>query len=104
MTKETEKAFKIIYCEYKRRRKVGFTKNDSIKFTDKELCSLPAFSDWLHPDVSSAMVELKSLHFVKANILGDYFLENVAIEYMENKPREYFQNLSSLFDILSLFG
>ena len=103
MTKETEKAFKILYCEYKRRRKSGFTRENSIKFTGNELLNLPAFSDWLRPDIRSAMAELASLHFIKENIIGDYFLENSAIEYMDSKPKEVFEDLSKLFNLASLF-
>lgn len=54
LSSETLMAFKIIYCEYKRRRSVGFTKPDSIKFKDGEIYQIAAFKKWLQPDVDYA--------------------------------------------------
>lgn len=104
LTKDSLKAFKIIYCEFKKRRKAGFTKEDSRLFCDGEIDSLPSFSNWLKPDISSAIQELKSAQFVKENILGDITLTDAGIIFMENKPKEFFDDLKTLFDIVSLFA
>lgn len=102
LTKDTEKAFKIIYCEYRRLRKAGFTKEDSRLFKGG-VRNISAFADWLRPDVDSAVRELRSAGFLKDNILGDVTITDEGIIYMENKPREFFNELSGLFDLISLF-
>lgn len=103
LTKETERAFKIIYCEYRRLRKAGFTKRDSVTFKSGAIQKIPAFSDWNKLDILSAVSELKSVGYLKANILGDISITDNAIKYMENKPREFFNDISSLFDLVSIF-
>lgn len=103
ITKDSLKAFKIIYCEFKKRRKTGFTKEDSRFFRDGEIDSLSSFSDWLKPDISSAIQELKSAKFIKENIMGDITLTDDGIIFMESKPKEFFDDLKTLFDIVSLF-
>lgn len=103
LTNETENAFKIIFCEYKRLRKAGFTKEDSLVFKDSSIYEIPAFSEWLRPDIDSAIMELKTAGFIKLNILDDVSLTSEGIIYMENKPREFFNNLSGLFDLFSIF-
>lgn len=103
MTKDTEKAFKIIFCEYKLRRKKGFTKDNSICFEDGELQSLNSFSTWLRPDIKSALDELIAAKYLKKNIIGDITLTNDGIEYMESKSKDFFNDVSKLFDIVALF-
>ena len=100
---ETLMAFKIIYCEYKRRRSVGFTKPDSIKFKDGEIYQIAAFKKWLQPDVDYAIHELVTVKYLKKNILGDIQLTEAGIAYMQNKPRQFFEDLSKLFDLASIF-
>jgi len=103
ITSDTLKAFKIIYCEYRRRRKAGFTKSDSLKFPDGSIESLPAFSSWLRPDIESAIDELLSKGLLKQDILGNNKLTDAGIIYMENKPKEFFNDVATLFDIVSIF-
>ena len=100
---ETLMAFKIIYCEYNRRRSVGFTKPDSIKFKDGEIYQIAAFKKWLQPDVDYAIHELVTAKYLKKNILGDIQLTEAGIAYMQNKPRQFFEDLSKLFDLASIF-
>lgn len=101
LTKDTEKAFKIIYCEYKSLRKKGFTKPDSAKF--KDIKDISAFSDWLSPDINASIDELRKEKYIKENILGHVTITDEGIKYMENKPKEFFNDISSLFNIASLF-
>lgn len=103
ITKDALKAFKIIYCEFKRRRKAGFTKIDSLTFSDGELESLPAFSKWLKPDIQTAFEELKSAKYLKEDIIGNIKITDSGLLFMENKPKEFFNDLTNLFDIVSLF-
>ena len=103
LSNETLMAFKIIYCEYKRRRSVGFTKPDSIKFTDGEVYQIAAFKKWLQPDIDYAIHELETSKYLKENILGDIQITETGISYMESKPRQFFEDLSKLFDLASIF-
>lgn len=90
MTKDTEKAFVIIYSEYLRRRSFGTAKNQAVQFEDAKLRKIDAFSTWNPQDISYCMEELRKLGYVKRNILDDVILLESGIEYMENKPKEYF--------------
>lgn len=103
LTKDTEKVFKIIYCEYRRLRKAGFTKQDSREFEYAKLPKIPAFSNWLKPDIDTAIEELQSSGYIKKNILDDIVITDEGIKYMENKPKEFFGDLSNLFDLVSIF-
>lgn len=55
MTKETEKAFKILYCEYKRRRKSGSPKHEAVEFEGDSISKIEAFSKWHPADIQYAM-------------------------------------------------
>lgn len=104
LTKETEKAFKIIFCEYKRLRKAGFTKEDSLTFEDEVLYNLPAFSDWLKPDINCAIKELCSSDFLQENIWGEIPITSSGIKYMEEMPQNFFKELSNLFDLVAILS
>lgn len=103
MTKETEKAFKILYCEYKRRRKSGDSKRKAMSFEDGYIGKIDAFSKWNHDDISYALQELRNAGFIKIYICGDVDLTESGIEFMEDKPKEFFEGLSSFFDLVGLF-
>lgn len=103
MTKDTEKAFKIIYCEYKRLRKAGYSKKDAMEFNGNSVYKIPAFSKWLRPDIDCALEELIEPKYLKEDVTGDISITSDGIEYMENKPKEFFNDLSGLFDIVGLF-
>ena len=103
MTKETEKAFKILYCEYKRRRKAGSSKATAMEFEDGTITTISAFQKWLPEDVRYALQELKAVGYVKIDIIGDVTLTESGIEFMENKPKEFFSDLTGLFDLVTLF-
>lgn len=102
LTKDTEKAFKIIFCEYKSLRKKGFTKDDSRVF--KNISDISAFSSWLSPDIDSAINELLSCKYISKNILGVIKITDEGLKYMENKPREFFNDISKLFDLIAILG
>ena len=104
MTKETEKALKILFCEYKRRRKASFSKQDAVRFEDAAIGSLKAFSKWVPADISYAIQELKKSEFVRLDILGNVELLESGIEFMETKPKEFFQGVAEFFDLASILG
>lgn len=102
LTKDTEKAFKIIFCEYKSSRKKGFTKDDSRVF--KNINDISAFSSWLNPDINSAINELLSCKYISKNILGVIKITDEGLKYMENKPKEFFEDVSKLFNLVTIFS
>lgn len=102
MTKETEKAFKILYCEYKHRRKSGIPKSTAMEFEDGCIQRLSAFQSWLADDIGHALQELKKAGYVKIFIYGDCALTEAGLEFMENKPKEFFAELGNLFDLVGL--
>ena len=104
MTRETEKAFKILYCEYKRRRKDGESKPNALEFEDTNVGRIPAFRNWLPADLNYAVQELNAEKYVKVDILGNITLQESGIEYMESKPKEFFQGLKDFFDLGSILG
>lgn len=103
ISNDSLKAFKIIYCEYKKRRKSGFTKSDSIEFPDGSIELLDAFSSWLRPDIESAIAELVEKKLLWENVLGDNRITDQGLIFMESKPKEFFEDVSKLFDIASIF-
>ena len=96
MTKDTEKAFVIIYSEYLRRRSFGTAKNQAVRFEDSKLRAIEAFSNWNTEDIRYSLHELKKLGYIKMDILGDAALQESGIEYMENMPKEYFSAFAGL--------
>lgn len=104
MTKETEKAFKILYCEYKRRRKSGSSKSTAMEFEDGSIGRINAFKDWMPEDIRYALQELKSAGYIRTDILGNVELCERGLECMESKPKEFFSELGGLFDLVGLFG
>lgn len=104
MTKETEKAFKILFCEYKRRRKSGLPKQDAVCFEDAAISDIEAFSKWLPADISYAMQELRNANFIRLDILGDVELLESGIEFMEAKPKDFFKGLADFFDLGAILG
>lgn len=102
MTRETEKAFKILYCEYKRRRKSGCYKSAAMEFEDGNIQKLPAFQSWMADDIGYALQELKKAGYINIFIYGDCVLTEDGLEFMENKPKEFFAELGNLFDLVSL--
>lgn len=105
MTKDTEKAFVIIYAEYLRRRNFGTAKNQAVRFENSKLRSIEAFSNWDPEDIRYCLHELRKLGYIKQDIIGDVTLQESGIEYMENKPKEYFQCFAgAIKDLLSIVG
>lgn len=96
MTKDTEKAFVIIYSEYLRRRSFGTAKNQAAKFEDAKLHAIEAFSNWNTEDIRYSLHELKNLGYIKMDVLGDVTLQESGIEYMDRMPKEYFSSFAGL--------
>ena len=94
MTKDTEKAFVILYSEYLRRRSFGTAKNQAVRFEDSKLRAIDAFSDWDSEDIRYSLEELKEHGYVSTNILGDVEILRDGIKYMESKPKEFFSAFS----------
>ena len=102
LTKSTEKALKILYCEYRKLVKAGFSQSDAAEFNGQNIYNLAAFSDWLCADIQFAVEELQSAEFISTNVLGDIALTTAGIKYMQGKPKEFFKELSGFFDLLSI--
>ena len=96
MTKDTEKAFVIIYSEYLRRRSIGTAKYLAVRFEGSKLNSIDAFSCWHPEDIRYSLQELRKLGFVKIDIIGDVTLQESGIGYMESRPREYFSSFAGI--------
>ena len=79
LSNETLTVFKIIYCEYKRRRSVGFTKPDSIKFKDGEIYQIAAFKNRLRPDIDYAVHELATVKYLKKIFWEIFSLQRQAL-------------------------
>lgn len=103
MTKETEKVLKILYCEFKRRRKSGCSKPTAMHFENGSIPKMDAFQNWLPEDISYALQELKTSGFVGSDICGNVTLTETAVEFMQEKPKEFFDGLSSFFDLVGIF-
>lgn len=103
MTKDTEKAFVIIYSEYLRRRKFGTSKTQALRFEYTKILSIEAFSSWDAEDIRYSLRELKKLGHIQMDIFGEVQLSQDGIQYMESRPREYFQPFAgAITDLLSL--
>lgn len=103
MTKDTEKAFVIIYSEYLRRRSFGTAKNQAVQFEDSKINAIDAFKNWHPADISYCLQELRKCGYVKIDIMGDVTLQESGIEYIESKPKEYFSAFAGIIkDLLGL--
>ena len=107
MTKETEKAFVILYSEYLRRRSFGTAKNQAVQFEDAKLMKIDAFSNWNPSDIHYSLQELKKNGYINLNICGDVEILKSGIEYMESKPKVYFSSfagiIKGIIDLISAF-
>lgn len=107
MTKDAEKALIIIYCQYKKRVSLGTSEEDARYFEDAKLRALNNFSDWDHSKLKLSIQQLKNLCYISMNILGDVRLLDKGIEFIESKPKEYFDSfltaVSGLASIVSMF-
>ena len=65
---------------------------------------ISAFSSWLSPDIDSAINELLSCKYISKNILGIIKITDEGLKYMENKPREFFNDISKFFDLITILG
>ena len=90
MTKETEKALIIIYCQYKKRLGYGTNEEDARYFEDAKLRNIDNFSDWSPSKLKLSIQQLKKEGYIFMNIWDDIRLLDKGIEYVESKPKEYF--------------
>lgn len=102
LTKISEKALKILYCEYRQIVKAGFSHSDATELNGQNIYNLPAFSDWLRADMEFAIDELKTAEFLSSNVQGGISLTPNGIKHMQGKPKEFFGELSSIFDLLNI--
>lgn len=103
MTRETEKAFVIIYSEYLRRRSFGTAKSQALFFKRERLYMIDAFANWDPGDIRYALHEIKKCGFVAIDIFGNVEILEAGIDYAERKPREYWDSFSGVInDLLSL--
>lgn len=103
LSNETLQIFKILYCEYRSRRNKGFIKVDSLKFTKEDLQNMSYLSSWHSQDISYALQELKEAGFISRNILGTITLQESSLKFMQDKPKEFFKDISKYFiDLISL--
>lgn len=107
MTRDTEKAFVIIYSEYLRRRSFGTAKNQSVRFERARLIAIDAFSSWNPEDIRYCLQQLRRLGYISVDIFGDVTLMDSGIEYMESKPEEYFLGfagvIKGIVELISAF-
>ena len=105
MTKDTEKAFVIVYSEYLRRRSFGTAKCEAVQFDESKIMAIEGFSKWNPADISYCMRELKNLGYIDRDIIGGVTLNEAGIEFMENKPKEYFSGFTgTVKDLLTLIA
>jgi len=100
LTKETDKFLCLIYKEYLTRRKADIPKSDAIRFSSPDQLVYEFMQGVLPDDIRSSIASLKSIGFVKTNILGNFFLEDKAIIYMETR---FTNGLKSVIDFISKF-
>lgn len=107
MTKDTEKAFVIIYSEYLRRRSSGTAKNQAVRFESAKIKAIDAFSNWNAEDIRYCLWELRKSGYLGIDIFGNVTLLESGIEYMESKPKEFFsaftETVSGLISLISAF-
>ena len=96
MTKDTEKAFVIIYSEYLRRRSFGTAKNQAVRFENSKLIAIEGFTNWNPSDIGYCMQELQKCGYLRIDILGNAELLAPGIEYMESKPKDYFSAFTGI--------
>lgn len=103
MTRDTEKAFVVLYSEYLRRRSFGTAKNQAVRFEDSKLRAIDAFSSWHPSDIHYSLQELKKFGYISMDICGGVEILEDGINYMENKPNEYFTVFANAIkDLISL--
>jgi len=99
-THGAELVMSVLYKEFLSRQKNGFSRSDAVKFESAEILQSTLFSDRPLQDIEPAIDELKSLNYVKTNILGNIFLTDKSISIMENR----FKNgLVEVLDFVSKF-
>ena len=100
LTKDADKLICCIYKEYPERRKSGMSKSQSKEFNGNFYLNVKALSKWNSSDVSDTLQELHSNGLIKKNVIGDFYLLDSAITYMEKR----FKNgLSEVMDFISKF-
>lgn len=105
MTRDTEKALIIIYCQYKKRLGFGTSEEDARYFEDTKLRNIENFSDWNYSKLKLSIQQLNRMGYIFVNIWDDVRLLDEGIEYVESKPKEYFDSfinvISGLASVIS---
>lgn len=105
MTRDTEKALIIIYCQYKKRLSLGTDEEDARYFEDAKLRNIDNFSNWPQSKLNLSTQQLHKEGYIFKNILDDVRLLDEGIQFVESKPKEYFDSflnaVSGLASIVS---
>lgn len=105
VTRDTEKALIIIYCQYKKRLDLGTNEEAARYFEDAKLRSIENFSDWDYSKLKLSIQQLQRKGYIFVNIWDDVRLLDGGIEYIESKPKEYFDSfISAISGIASIIG
>ena len=105
MAKDTEKALVIIYCQYKKRIGFGTNEEEARYFEDAKLRSIDNFSSWSRSKLNLSIQQLKKEGYVSMNILDDVRLLDEGIQFVESKPKEYFDYfLNTVAGLASIIG
>lgn len=76
LTKISEKALKILYCECRQIVRAGFSQSDAAELNGQNVYNLLAFSDWLCVDIEFAIDEFRNNKFFISKCARGYFLDN----------------------------
>lgn len=106
MSKDTEEALIIIYCQYKKRLGFGTDEEEARYFEDAKMRNIDNFSSWTKSKLNLSIQQLKKEGYVSMNIFDDVRLLDKGIQFVESKPKEYFDSLlnavSGLSSIVSI--
>lgn len=100
LTRDTDKMFCLIYEEYLKRRKSGYSKSEAVFFQHPEVLQMEFLQGILTDDIHDAITELNRNKLIKAYIDHSFSLADEGIIYMENR----FKNgLKEVIDFISKF-
>ncbi len=85
LTKDTDKIFCLVYKEYLNRKKLGFSKDLSVKFEHPEALQLDFLQEFHADDIHSSVRELSQNNMIRKYINDSFKLSDKGIIYMENR-------------------
>ena len=100
ISKDADSLLKLLYGIYLKRTKNGMSKSSAKLFGNSKDVQKNYFPNESIEDIDDLLIELQSNDFIQAknydNIRMDISLTSKAIVYMENKPKEFFSDLTDL--------